>query len=161
MTDIVLIHVGDFREDYFRAAEAEYLKRLKGYCRFRTVCIPEERIPDDGDAAAVTRALKRESEKIRAALNALPPQTVRAALCVEGRQMTSEAFASWMEGRIREGPVCFLIGSSHGLDEGLKKDCSVRISLSEMTFPHRLARLLLEEQVYRAFTILAGKTYHK
>ena len=158
MTAVTLIHVGDFRESYFREAEAEFAKRLRGYCRFETVCVPEEPVADDAGEAAIRRALEAEAKRIR---QAIPARAVCVALCVEGRQMTSEAFASWMEKNIPEGPLVFVIGSSHGLDGTFKNECRVRLSLSEMTFPHRMARLLMEEQIYRAFTILAGKKYHK
>ena len=158
MTSVTLVHVGDFRESYYREAEAEYLKRLQAFCRFKTVCVAEERIPDESDAVSVAKALKREAEKIR---SAIPANAAVCAFCVEGKSMSSEGFAAWMEKTIPEGPLCFLIGSSHGLDEDLKKQCRLRLSMSEMTFPHRLARLMAEEQIYRAFTILTGKTYHK
>ena len=158
MTAVTLIHVGDFRESYYREAEAEFRKRLQTYCRFNTVCVSEERISDEGNPALVARALAAEAVRIRAAI---PPRSVCVALCVEGKQMSSERFASWLEQTIPEGPLCFLIGSSFGLDAALKKDCALLLSLSEMTFPHRIARLLLEEQLYRAFSISAGKRYHK
>ena len=108
--------------------------------------------------ASTVLLLKKEAEKIRAQI---PQRSATCALCVEGKQMTSGQFASWMEKSIPEGTLCFIIGSSHGLDPELKKECHVRLSMSQMTFPHRMARLLLEEQIYRGFTILAGKTYHK
>lgn len=158
MTAVTVIHVGDFRESYYREAEAEFVKRLQAFCRFRTVCIPEERIPDESSRTLVERALSAEASRIRASI---PPRAVCVALCVEGKQMTSEGFSEWLESRIPDGPVCFLIGSSFGLDANLKKECDLRLSLSEMTFPHRIARLLLEEQLFRAFSIAAGKRYHK
>lgn len=158
MTAVTLIHVGDFRESYFREAEAEFRKRLRRFCEYRTVLIPEERISDEDSLPLIKRALEKEAEKIRAAI---PPRSTVVALCVEGKQLSSEAFAALLEEKTQSGPICFLIGSSHGLDEGLKRDCQVRLSLSAMTFPHRLARLLLAEQLYRGFSILAGNTYHK
>lgn len=158
MTTVTLIHVGDFRESYFREAEAEYCKRLRRFCDYRTVLIPEYRISDEESLPLVKRALEKEAEKIRAAI---PPRSTVVALCVEGKQLSSEAFASLLEEKTQNGPVCFLIGSSHGLDETLKRECQVRLSLSAMTFPHRFARLLLAEQLYRGFSILAGNTYHK
>lgn len=158
MTSIVLIHVGDFREAYFREAEEEYRKRLKAFCQYTTICIPEERIPDENNQTQIQNALKKEAEKIRASI---PAHATCIALCVEGKQMPSEKFAELLEKSIVSGPVCFLIGSSHGLDEQLKKECAVRLSLSEMTFPHRIARILLAEQIYRGFSILHGKNYHK
>lgn len=158
MTAVTLIHVGDFRESYFREAEAEFRKRLRRFCDYRTVLIPEERIADEESLPLVKRALEKEAEKIRAAI---PPRSAVVALCVEGKQLTSEAFASLLEEKAQLGPICFLIGSSHGLDEGLKRECQVRLSFSAMTFPHRFARLMLAEQLYRGFSILAGSSYHK
>lgn len=158
MTTVTLIHVGDFRESYFREAETEYCKRLRRFCDYRTVLIPEYRISDEESLPLVKRALEKEAEKIRAAI---PPRSTVVALCVEGKQLSSESFASLLEEKTQNGPVCFLIGSSHGLDETLKRECQVRLSLSAMTFPHRFARLLLAEQLYRGFSILAGNTYHK
>ncbi len=158
MTAVTVVHVGDFRETYFREAEEEYRKRLQRYCRYQTVCIPEERIPEETNSSQVLRALEKEAARIR---TAIPSGCTKIALCVEGKQLSSEAFASLLEEKALLGSICFLIGSSHGLEERLKKECSVRLSLSAMTFPHRLARLLLTEQVYRGFSILAGKSYHK
>lgn len=145
--NITLIHVGDFKEDYFRAAEKEYIKRLSAYCTFRTVFVKEE------------ESLKKEAEKV---LSLLPPKAKKIALCVEGKQLSSEEFASVLEDtRFGFSEICFVIGSSHGLDESVKKACDIRLSFSKMTLPHRLMRIVLEEQIYRAFTIIAGKTYHK
>ena len=158
MTSVVLIHVGDFRESYFREAEAEYKKRLQKYCTYRTVCIAEERVPDENNQTHIKRALEKEAEKIRAAI---PPHHTRIALCVEGKQLSSEGLAKLMGEKTLEGGLCFVIGSSHGLDETLKKECPVKLSFSQLTFPHRIARILLAEQVYRGFTILAGTGYHK
>ena len=145
--NITLIHIGDFKEDYFRAAEKEYIKRLSAYCNFRTVFVKEE------------ENLKKEAEKV---LSLLPPKAKKIALCVEGKQLSSEEFASVLEDtRFGFSEICFVIGSSHGLDESVKKACDIRLSFSKMTLPHRLMRIVLEEQIYRAFTIIAGKTYHK
>ena len=158
MTAVTLIHVGDFREAYFREAEEEYRKRLRRFCDYRTVLIPEERISEESSPSLVKRALEKEAEKIRAAI---PPRSTVIALCVEGKQLSSEAFAALLEEKAQLGGLCFLIGSSHGLDERLKRECQLRLSLSAMTFPHRIARLLLAEQIYRGFSILAGGMYHK
>ena len=101
---------------------------------------------------------EKEAEKIRAAI---PAHHTKIALCVEGKQLSSEGLAKLMGEKTLEGGLCFIIGSSHGLDETLKKECPVKLSFSQMTFPHRIARILLAEQVYRGFTILAGSGYHK
>ncbi len=145
--NVTLIHVGDFKEDYFRACEKEFAKRLSAYCNFKTVFVKEE------------DTLKKEAEKV---LSLLPPKALKIALCVEGKQLTSEEFAEVVdEARFSVSEICFVIGSSHGLDETVKSACSLRLSFSKMTLPHRLMRVVLEEQVYRAFTIINGKTYHK
>ena len=158
MINVTLIHVGDFRESYFREAEEEYRKRLRRFCNYKTVCIPEERIPEENSPAHVSRALEREAQRIR---SAIPPRSTVIALCIEGKQLSSEAFASLLGEKTAQGGICFLIGSSHGLDAQLKQECHARISFSSMTFPHRIARLLLAEQLYRGFSILAGSAYHK
>lgn len=158
MTAVTVIHVGDFRESYFREAEEEYRKRLGRFCTYRTVCIPEERIPSEDNQAQILRALEREAEKIR---TAIPSHCTKIALCVEGKQLSSEAFAAVLGEKSLQGGICFLIGSSHGLSEALKRECALRLSFSAMTFPHRIARILLAEQVYRGFSILAGGSYHK
>ena len=144
---VTLVHVGDFKEDYLRAAEREYVKRLGGYCNFRTVCVKEE------------QSLSREAERI---LPLLPARGVKIALCVEGREYTSEEFAAVLDNaRQSASEICFVIGSSCGLDESVKAACGYRVSFSRMTFPHQLMRIIFEEQLYRAFTIISGKTYHK
>ena len=157
MTDIILIHVGDFKEDYFRRAQAEYEKRLGGFCRFRCVCIKEER---EGDSAAENeKALRREGERIFAAI---PDGAYVFALCVEGEQMSSEAFAAGLEGlSMSVSRIVFIIGSSRGLSAEVKNRADKRRSFSKMTLPHRLMRIVLTEQIYRAFMINAGREYHK
>ena len=156
MTNITLIHVGDFKEKYFKDAENEYIKRLKSFCDYKTVCIKEESAFGEDSEKLIKKALEKEAAGIRAAI---PKQAVKIALCIEGKQMDSLKFAKLFETEHR--PVCFIIGSSFGLDEDLKKECDLRFSMSEMTFPHMLARVMLAEQVYRAFAINNGKRYHK
>ena len=158
MISVTVLHVGDFRESYFREAEEEYRKRLQRFCAYRTVCIPEERVAEENNPTLVAKALEKEAVRIRAAL---PKGCATVALCVEGKQLTSEGFAKLLREKTASSPLCFVIGSSHGLDERFKRECDFRLSLSALTFPHRLARLLLAEQVYRGFTILSGGIYHK
>lgn len=158
MISVTVLHVGDFRESYFREAEEEYRKRLQRFCAYRTVCIPEERVAEETNPTLVAKALEKEAVRIRAAL---PKGCATVALCVEGKQLTSEAFAELLREKTASSLLCFVIGSSHGLDERFKRECDFRLSLSALTFPHRLARLLLAEQVYRGFTILSGGIYHK
>jgi 23S rRNA (pseudouridine1915-N3)-methyltransferase len=156
MTSITLIHVGDFKEKYFKDAENEYIKRIKAFCDYKTICIKEESAFGEDSEKLIKKALEKEAANIRAAI---PKQAIKIALCIEGKQMSSVKFAKLLENEHR--PVCFIIGSSFGLDEDLKKECDVRFSMSEMTFPHMLARVMLAEQVYRAFAINNGKKYHK
>ena len=156
MNSITVIHVGDFKEKYFKEAEQEYIKRLKAYCDYKTVCIKEESSFGEDSEKLILRALEKEANAIRAAI---PKQAVKVAMCIEGKQLSSTELASVFANESR--PICFIIGSSFGLDEGLKKECDMRISMSKMTFPHMLARVMLAEQVYRAFAINSGKKYHK
>ena len=156
MNAVTVIHVGDFKEKYFRDAEDEYVRRVKPFCDYRTVCIREEDTHGETSEKLIEKALAKEAERIRAAI---PPRALKIALCVEGSQCSSEQFAETLAGS--EKPVCFIIGSSFGLDERLKKECDKRISFSKMTFPHMLARVMLAEQVYRAAMIASNRRYHK
>lgn len=156
MNSVVVIHVGDFKEKYFKEAESEYIKRLKAFCDYKTVCIKEESSFGEDSEKLIQRALEKEAAAIR---NAIPKQAFKIALCIEGRQYSSTELAEIFARESR--PVCFIIGSSFGLDEGLKKECDLKLSMSKMTFPHMLARVMLAEQIYRACTINSGKRYHK
>ena len=155
MNSVTVIHVGDFKEKYFKEAENEYIKRIKSFGEYKTVCIKEEQLFEDSEKL-IKRALEKEAVAIRAAI---PKQALKVAMCIEGKQLTSVELAAVFEGESR--PICFIIGSSFGLDESLKKECDLRISMSKMTFPHMLARVMLAEQVYRAFSIVNNKRYHK
>ncbi len=156
MNGITVIHVGDFKESYFKDAEKEYIKRIKAFCDYKTVCIKEESSFGEDSEKLIQRALAKEADAIRAAI---PKQALKIAMCIEGKQLSSTELASVFERESRN--VCFIIGSSFGLDETLKKECDLRLSMSRMTFPHMLARVMLAEQVYRAITINNGKRYHK
>ena len=156
MTSVTVIHVGDFKEKYFKDAENEYIKRLKAFCDYKTVCIKEESCFGEESDKLILRALEREAAAIR---QQIPKNAVKIAMCIEGKQLSSEELAKSFENESR--PICFIIGSSFGLDEALKRECDMRLSMSKMTFPHMLARVMLAEQVYRAFAINNGKRYHK
>ena len=156
MNNVTVIHVGDFKEKYFKDAENEYIKRLKAYCEYKTIFIKEESCFGEDSEKLIQRALEKEAAAIR---NAIPKQAFKIAMCIEGKQLSSTELADVFQKESR--PICFIIGSSFGLDEGLKKECDMRLSMSKMTFPHMLARVMLAEQVYRANAINAGKKYHK
>ena len=160
MLGIKIICVGKLKEKFWADAESEYLRRLSAYCRAEVTELPEQRLgnePTDGDIRA---ALQREAQLIR---KQIPAQSYTAALCIEGEQTDSESFSKMISGLAVRGVsrLCFIIGGSFGLDEGIKKEAAARVSMSRMTFPHHLARVMLLEQIYRAFKIEEGSKYHK
>lgn len=159
MANITIISVGTLKEDYLRDAVAEYKKRLSQYARVEEINIKEEKIADEEDSSQIKRALDAEGEKI---LAAIPRGSGKIALCVEGKQYDSPSLASLI-GRMADesGKITLIIGSSHGLSENVKRASDVRLSVSALTFPHQLMRVVLLEALYRSFTILAGKKYHK
>ena len=158
--NVHIICVGKLKEKFYADGVAEYQKRLGAYCRLNMVELPEEKLPQDPSQAQIDAALKKEADAIRAKL---PPRARTVALCIEGQLLSSEELAkglrTWEVGPTNQ--LCFLIGSSYGLDEELKAEAQVRLSMSPMTFPHHLARVMLLEQVYRAFKINEGSKYHK
>ena len=160
MLSITLVCVGKMRETYYISAFAEYAKRLGAYCRFELVELPEQRLPERPSQKEIHAALEKEAQAIRARI---PKGAAVIAMCVEGRLLSSEALAQQLAGYAAGGTskVCFLVGGSFGLDEGIKREASLRLSMSPMTFPHHLARVMLAEQIYRACTINAGTQYHK
>lgn len=160
MTTINLIYVGNIRENYLLAAVAEYEKRLSAYCRLVCTELKEEKLPDEPSQAQTEAAMKKEGERI---LAVLPQKSKNIALCVEGKQLSSEEFSSLIKTAENSGfsQISFIIGGAFGLSEEVKKVCDFRLSLSKMTFTHRMARILLLEQIYRAENIAAGGKYHK
>ena len=159
MANITVITVGTLKESYLKDAVAEYKKRLSQYAKVEEINIKEERIANEDDAAEIRRALESEAEKI---LGAIPKGSAKIALCVEGKQYDSVELAKLI-GRMcdESGKIALIIGSSHGLSDRVKRECDVRLSVSALTFPHQLMRVVLYEALYRSFTILAGKKYHK
>ena len=159
MAQVTLITVGTLKESYLVEATAEYKKRLSTLARFEEISLKEERINDEDDATAVASALSAEGERI---LSRIPEGAYVIALCVEGKMMDSPALAAAIGNAVdRSGKLCLVIGSSHGLSPAVKARADLRLSLSPLTFPHQLARVLVMETLYRSFAILAGKKYHK
>ena len=160
MLSVHLICVGKLKEKFYLEACAEYIKRLSTYCRLTVTELPEERLPQNPSQAQIDGALEREGQAIRAKL---PPSSSVIALCVEGKERSSEDFAkllsTWEHSPAKH--LVFVIGGSYGLDPALKAEAWVRLSMSPMTFPHHLARVMLLEQLYRAFKIQEGSSYHK
>ena len=159
MIQLTIISIGTLKEDYLKDAVAEYKKRLSQYARVEEINLKEERIQNEEDQAEIRRALDAEGDKI---LSAIPKDSFKIAMCVEGKEYDSPALAALI-GRASDekGRIALVIGSSHGLAERVKAECDARISLSKLTFPHQLMRVILAEALYRSFTILTGKKYHK
>lgn len=160
MLSVRLVCVGKLGEKFWAEAVREYEKRLSAYCRLEIIELPERRLPQTPSAGEIAAALKKEAELIRAKA---PAGASLVALCVEGETMPSEALARRLGDWTAHGvsKLCLVIGGSCGLDEALKREADLRLSMSPMTFPHHLARVMLLEQLYRALNILSGGKYHK
>ncbi len=160
MLDIYIISVGKIKEKFMREATEEYIKRLGRFCSVNPIEVKDEPIPERCSEKEKQALLKKEGERI---LGKIPKGAYVISLCVEGKSMTSEEFARMLESLPREGAgkIAFVIGGSLGLSEEVKAASRLRLSFSEMTFPHQLMRVILTEQIYRAFTIAKGITYHK
>ena len=159
MVNVTFVTVGNLKEDYLKKAVAEYQKRLSAFCRPSVIELKEVKLSDSPSPSEIEGALNAESEKI---LASIPPRAYKIALCVEGKQMPSEKLAKVIDDACMEhSDICFIIGSSHGLSQIVKNAADLRLSVSELTFPHQLMRVILSEAVYRAFTIIKGTKYHK
>ena len=156
MQRVSVICVGKLKERFYIEAAAEYCKRLSRCCKLDLVELPEQRLPENPAPAEIERALAREAEAIR---SRLPAGAAVAALCVEGTLRSSEELAGLLARE--EAGLAFVIGGSCGLHPSVKALAKERLSMSPMTFPHHLARVMLLEQIYRGFQILEGGRYHK
>lgn len=157
---IAIACVGRLKERYWREAAAEYVKRLSRYAQTEILEVEDEPAPERYSDAQRTAAMAREGERL---LNQIQPRDFVAALCVDGNRLASEDFAAELDSWMSRGAtrIVFVVGGSLGLSPAVLARANARISLSDMTFPHQLARVLLLEQVYRAFKILNNETYHK
>ncbi len=160
MQRISIICVGKLKEKYLRDAVAEYSKRLQTMCRFEIIEVDEEKISDSPNDTQIGNTLQSEGKRI---LSKIGRDTFAAAMCIEGRQMPSEKLAKLISENGVKGisSMAFIIGGSYGLSDEVKNRADLRLSMSEMTFPHQLARVMLCEQIYRAFSINSGTKYHK
>lgn len=159
MIQITVITVGNLKEAYWRDAVAEYEKRLSAFAKVTLVQLKETKVGDDPSEGEIRAVLTDEGKRI---LSVIPPRAYTVALCVEGKQFSSEALAQKLEGVLAEsGQLCLIIGSSHGLSPEVKNAAKLRLSVSELTFPHQMMRVLLLEVLYRCFGILKGTKYHK
>jgi len=160
MQSVTVLCVGRLKERFYADACAEYQKRLGRHCKLSLVELPEQRLGDAPSAAEVAAALEREADAI---LDRLPRGGAVIALCVEGKELSSEALAETMARYAARGvsQVTFVVGGSFGMAERVKRAADLRLSMSPMTFPHHLARVMLLEQIYRAYQIQSGTKYHK
>jgi len=157
MLSVYIIAVGQLKEKYFRDAADEYKKRLGNVTEIE---IKEEKLPNSPSDSQIAAALEKEAERI---IEAIPKRSFVVPMCIEGKQLSSEEFATVLDNAAISGKssVTFIIGSSHGLSDKVKRLADLKLSMSKMTFPHKLARVMLFEAVYRAFEISSGSKYHK
>ena len=160
MIKITIIAVGKLKEKYFIGAGEEYEKRLSRFCKLQIIEIEPEKLQDKPSDAQIEAAKTAEGKKI---LQKIPNDASVCALCIEGKLESSEALAEKIdrEAAVGAGHRIYIIGGSYGLSDEVKRRADERMSMSPMTFPHKLARIMLLEQIYRAFMILGGGTYHK
>lgn len=158
--NIKIVCVGKLKESYLKDAQKEYLKRLSRFCRIEVVEIDEEKAPDEANAAQEEKVRQKEAERITRALG---KNTTTIALTLDGKEMDSLEFSGAIKNFMTGGKsdLSFIIGSSTGLDQSIIKNADHRLCLSKMTFPHQLARIILLEQIYRAYKIINNETYHK
>ena len=160
MMNINIICVGKLKEDYLRNACAEYQKRLGAFCRLKITELQPARLPESPNDSQINAALEDEGKQI---LSRIAANEAVFAMCIEGKMLSSEKLSEEIENYALKGfgSLCFIIGGSHGLSPAVKARANFRLSMSPMTFPHQLARVMLLEQIYRAFMISNGGKYHK
>ena len=160
MFEITLIVMGKLKEKFYSDASAEYVKRLNGYCRFNIIELPEHKLPDSPSDSSINAGLEKEAELI---ISKIPKGSWFCVFTPEGKLLSSEAMAEQIRNVKLSGKssCCFLIGSSFGIAKKVKDLADFKLSMSPMTFPHHLARVMVLEQLYRAEAIQAGSKYHK
>lgn len=159
MIKITIISLGKLKEKYFIEASKEYEKRLSKYCDLKTVELTPQSLPDAPSENVIKAALEKEAAAIG---KAIPKGAYTVPFCIEGKKMSSGQFAKTVKDCENKGAhICFIIGSSYGLSESIKQKADLKLSLSDMTFPHKLFKVMALEQIYRAFKINEGGSYHK
>lgn len=155
-----ILFVGNIKDKFYADAVAEYEKRLSAFCKIKNIEIKEEKPPENPSEGEILTVLRKEGDRI---LAALPQKSYKIALCVEGNMLSSEELAKKLGSLKVSGysEITFLIGGPFGMDERVKKAADLRLSVSRMTFTHRMMRVILPEQIYRAESILGGGKYHK
>lgn len=157
---ITVACVGKIKEKFYRDAVSEYEKRLGRYCRLECLEVSDEKTPDGAGRALEEQIKEKEGRRL---LEKIREDAFVCTLEIEGKRLTSEGFAGWMEGLAVKGTshIVFVIGGSLGLHESVRRRADMALSFSDMTFPHQLMRVILVEQIYRAFRIMQGAPYHK
>ena len=160
MLNITIIAIGKLKEQYLRDASAEYQKRLSASCKLNIIELNPEKLSDNPSAKEIENALNNEAKKI---IEKIPKGAKVYSMCIEGKQRTSEELSREIDNLALEGAsnIVFIIGGSFGLSDEVKKLSAYRLSISKMTFPHQIARIMLLEQIYRAMQISIGTKYHK
>lgn len=160
MFSVTLICMGKLKEKFYISAVQEYEKRLQGYCQFKLLELPEVRLPEAPSPAEIEAGLEKEADLI---LQKIPKGAWFCVLTPEGKMLSSEALAEKITNIKSNGKssTCYLIGSSFGIAPRVKEKADFKLSMSPMTFPHHLARVMVMEQLYRAEAIQAGSKYHK
>ena len=160
MFSITIICIGKLKDKFFEDASAEYLKRLSGYANVKIIEIKAETLQSEPNDSQISAVLEKEAEAI---IKKIPSDSVVIPMCIEGKQLSSEDLADYFDNKLISGKssFCFIIGGSYGLHDKVKNYGALKLSMSKMTFPHRLARIMLLEQIYRACKINAGENYHK
>lgn len=157
--NITVIGVGKIKEKYFTAAIEEYSKRLSRFTKLNIIEVADEKIPENASKKEIEQIKEKEGAKI---LSKLPSNSFTIALCIEGRELSSEELASKIAGiSMTSSSITFIIGGSLGLAETVKAKSALRLSFGKMTLPHQLMRVVLLEQIYRAFKINNNESYHK
>ncbi len=160
MISVNIICVGKLKEKYLRDASAEYIKRLTAFCKLNIIEIAPYALPDSPTQAQIDAGLEAEGKQILAKIQ---NGAYVYAMCIEGKQRSSEALSAEFDklSVFGESNLTFIIGGSFGLSDAVKARADAKLSMSQMTFPHQLARIMLLEQIYRAFQISTGGKYHK
>lgn len=161
MRTINIVCVGNLKEKYLREAAAEYEKRLSAYCRLKITEVGEFKLSEKPSPAEIAKCIEAEGNSI---LAKIPQNAVLAAMCIEGEIISSEDFSERLNQLMSDESapeLCFIIGGSYGLSDSVKKKAKLKLSLSRMTFTHQISRVLILEQIYRAFQISTGGKYHK
>lgn len=160
MLNITIICVGKMKEAHYISAYGEYEKRLKPFSKFELIELSEVKLPSSPSNSDILAGLEKEAAEIE---RNIPKGSFLIAMCIEGHQLSSEELAGLFSdcASSGKGRICFLIGSSNGLADCIKSKADFKLSMSKMTFPHHLARVMLAEQIYRGIMINEGSKYHK